>query len=110
MKTSTQPKPSRATRNGREQPAMQTVHFEISNPSARRICLAGTFNDWKPDATEMIQRDGKWEKDIPLSPGTYEYRLVVDGQWMPDPNASQTAPNPFGETNSVITVRSQAGA
>jgi 1,4-alpha-glucan branching enzyme len=89
---------------------MQTVHFEVKNPSAHRICLAGTFNDWKPDTTEMIKRDGKWETDIPLPPGTYEYRLVVDGQWMPDPGAKQNVQNPFGEQNSVITVQSQAQA
>ena len=39
-----------------------------------------------------------------LTPGTYEYCLVVDGQWMPDPSASETVPNPFGGRNSVLKV------
>jgi hypothetical protein len=28
--------------------------------------------------------------------------LVVDGVWMPDPLAIETAPNPFGGVNSVL--------
>jgi hypothetical protein len=41
-----------------------------------------------------------------LTPGTYEYCLVVDGQWMPDPLARETVPNPFGGRNSVLNVAS----
>lgn len=83
----------------------QCVHFEISEPSARKICIAGSFNDWNPQAIEMIPLGGgKWTKDLTLRPGTYEYRLVVDGKWIPDPNASQTVPNPFGEPNSLLNV------
>ena len=42
--------------------------------------------------------DGRWAKELVLPPGVYEYRLVVDGEWMPDPRASETAPNPYGGT------------
>jgi 1,4-alpha-glucan branching enzyme len=90
--------------------AGQPVHFELTNPSARKVCIAGTFNDWKPESTEMISLGGgKWAKDLTLPPGTYEYRLVVDGKWLPDPNAPRTVPNPFGEPNSVVTVAMQSG-
>jgi hypothetical protein len=89
----------------------QPVHFELTNPSARKVCIAGSFNDWKPETTEMVPLGtGKWTKDLTLPPGTYEYRLVVDGKWMPDPTASRTVPNPFGEPNSVLTVPAQAAA
>ena len=40
-------------------------------------------------------RSGAW---------TYEYCLVVDGRWMPDPQARETVPNPFGGRNSVLKV------
>jgi len=30
--------------------------------------------------------------------------FVVDGQWMPDPNAKEFAPNPFGGQNSVLVI------
>jgi hypothetical protein len=45
-----------------------------------------------------------WVKELVLPPGVYEYRLVVDGKWLPDPQASETAPNPFGGLNSVLKV------
>ena len=32
------------------------------------------------------------------------YCLVVDGQWMPDPLAKHTVPNPFGGRNSILEV------
>ena len=81
------------------------VHFELVNSVARKVCLAGSFNDWKPEQCEMVRLgDGKWSKDLSLAPCTYEYRLVVDGQWVPDPRADHTVVNPFGERNSLLTV------
>ena len=83
----------------------QSVHFEFSSTLARKVCVAGTFNDWKPETTEMIRvENGRWVKDLVLPAGTYEYRLVVDGVWMPDPNADHAVMNPFGERNSLLTV------
>jgi hypothetical protein len=48
--------------------------------------------------------DGRWVKETVLPPGTYEYRLVVDGQWIADPLAKETVPNPFGGRNSILKV------
>ena len=45
-----------------------------------------------------------------LTPGTYEYCLVVDGHWMPDPLARESVPNPFGGRNSVLNVASSVAA
>lgn len=39
-----------------------------------------------------------------LAAGTNEYCFVVDGQWIPDPLANQTVPNPFGGMNSILKV------
>lgn len=96
-------KPGR--RQPQSRPAPQTVHFELTNPSATRVCVAGTFNNWKPESGEMNRLDdGKWVKDLLIAPGTYEYRLIVDNQWMPDPRADHSVVNPFGERNSLLTV------
>jgi len=81
----------------------EPVHLEVTHPAARRVCIAGSFNDWQ--AAEMIRLGGdKWAIDLALPPGSYEYRLVVDGHWMADPNATHTVPNPFGEPNSLLVV------
>jgi hypothetical protein len=36
--------------------------------------------------------------------------VVVDGQWMPDPLAGETVPNPFDGRNSVLKVASSPEA
>ena len=81
------------------------VHVEFSHPAAAAVAIAGTFNDWRPDATPMIAMGGgRWLKELVLPPGRYEYLFVADGQWLPDPLAQESVPNPFGGVNSVITV------
>lgn len=86
----------------------QTVHFEFASRAARKVCLAGSFNHWNPDAAQMtLVGNGKWVKELELTPGTYEYRLVVDGNWISDPNADHAVMNPFGERNSLLVVSSK---
>lgn len=86
------------------QPAPE-VCLDFTHPTAVAVCVAGTFNDWRPEATPMVSMgDGRWMKQLVLAPGSYEYCLVVDGEWMPDPLAKETLPNPFGGVNSVLRV------
>ena len=86
-------------------PRLGPVRFEFTHPSATTVCVAGTFNDWHADAKPMHPLgDGRWLKETVLPAGTYEYRLVVDGQWIADPLAKETVPNPFGGMNSVLKV------
>ena len=54
--------------------------------------------------------NGHWLKETALAPGTYEYCLVVDGRWMPDPLARESVPNPYGGENSILTVASSPAA
>jgi hypothetical protein len=87
--------------NGKSRP----IHFELTAEKAQKVCIAGTFNDWHPDASEMIPLgDGKWRKDLSLTPGEYEYRFVIDGKWIADPQCPHEKPNGLGEKNSVILV------
>jgi 1,4-alpha-glucan branching enzyme len=88
-----------------EGPQLQPVRFEFTHPTARNVCVAGTFNDWHAEAKPMHSvGDGHWLKETVLPAGTYEYCLVVDGEWMPDPRARETVPNPFGGRNSLLKV------
>ena len=94
---------SGASTNGKTK--SQVIHFEFSDGNAMNVCIAGTFNDWHPNATPMIPLgEGKWRKDLLLAPGEYEYRLVVDGNWMTDPECAEQKPNGLGERNSVVLV------
>lgn len=83
------------------------VCLALTHPTADRVFVAGSFNDWHPTVTPMIRLEGgKWAKELVLPPGRYEYRFVVDGQWMDDPAATELIPNPFGAANAVLVVES----
>jgi 1,4-alpha-glucan branching enzyme len=86
---------------------LMPVRFEFTDRSATAVCVAGTFNNWQPEA-KALHPDGagKWWKETPLKPGDYEYCFVVDGQWIPDPLAQESVPNPFGGRNSILKVAS----
>ena len=88
-----------------DEPQLKPVRFEFTHPTATAVSVAGTFNDWHPSTKSMHPSgNGHWLKETALAPGTYEYCLVVDGQWMPDPLATETVPNPFGGRNSILKV------
>jgi chromosome partitioning protein len=82
------------------------VVFSYQDSSASSIKLAGDFNDWEPDAHQMHfeQGQGVWTTVIPLKPGRYQYRFVVDGEWHHDPNNPNFEHDPYGGMNSVIDV------
>lgn len=86
-------------------PQTKLAHLEFTHPTAQSVNIAGSFNDWHPGATAMIALGGgRWAKELTLPPGSYEYRLVVDGERMANPTALESVTNPFGETNSVLRV------
>ena len=103
MKTTTARKNIKQTAESRPTKPLTRIHFV--NAQATSVFVAGTFNDWHPKVTEMLKvGNSRWTKELMLAPGGYEYRLVVDGQWMADPACPDSVPNPFGGRNSVLTV------
>ncbi|HTA29484.1 MAG TPA: glycogen-binding domain-containing protein [Candidatus Cybelea sp.] len=92
-------------------PQLVPVRFEFTDPKAASVCLAGSFNHWQPESKTLHTTGvGRWWKETALAPGTYEYCLVVDGRWMPDPLAAESVPNPFGGRNSLLRVASSPEA
>lgn len=86
-------------------PQSTRVSFQLVKPGAKQVSVAGTFNGWKPEGAPLRPLgDGRFAADLTVDPGRYEYLFVVDGQWLPDPNAKETVQNPFGGRNSVLTV------
>jgi hypothetical protein len=86
-------------------PATNRVSLELVKPGATTVCVAGSFNEWKPERTPLAPLgNGRWAGDLTVKPGRYEYLFVVDGQWLPDPNAGENVPNPYGGKNSVLVA------
>ena len=95
------PKRTRANQRPLEKP----VEFILKQAQARSVAVAGTFNDWDISRTPMTQGPkGTWKVTVWLPAGRYEYRFVLDGQWMSDPGARESVQNTFGGTNSVLVV------
>lgn len=83
----------------------KSVEFKLLAPAAKKVSLAGSFNNWKPKATLKKSLKGDWSAKINLKPGRYEYKFVVDGNWINDPSSPQAVGNPFGTQNSVIEIK-----
>ncbi len=89
----------------RDLPRPNRVSLEFVKPEAKRVCVAGSFNEWEPESTPLSPAgNGRWVGDLAVKPGRYEYLFVVDGQWLPDPNAKESVANPFGGRNSVLVA------
>lgn len=88
---------------------VRLVQFVLAAPRASRVTVVGDFNDWDPEATPMMRRDGgAWTAAIPVSPGRHVYAFIVNGdRWVPDPAAPLAPEDGFGIRNSVIVVGGQ---
>jgi 1,4-alpha-glucan branching enzyme len=61
--------------------------FKLSGfKNAKKVVLSGTFNRWDEDVFRMNKTTDGWELTLQLKPGDYEYKFIVDGNWMEDPN------------------------
>ena len=107
-------------KNQSSRPTRESLHrteFVCYAPKATAVHLAGTFNDWSPEATSMVHDEGGvWKVTVPLEPGRYEYKFLVDGQWYCDTEQDDEAaflqrrervPNPFGSLNYALEVAPQ---
>lgn len=94
------------TRRAPISPKLVEVTLSLERLEAQEVYLCGDFNQWSPVSLRMIRRDdnGRWEKRLTLAPGHYEYKFVVDGEWIHDPGASRNVPNGCGSLNSVLEV------
>ena len=71
--------------------------------TVKKVCLAGTFNEWKQVRIRK-QKTGEYVSNVKVPSGTHEYKFVVDDKWRLDSDNEMTAPNPYGEKNSVLVV------
>ena len=80
------------------------VEFRLNANGAKSVAVAGSFNNWSTKKTPLRKEGERWTTTLKLPRGRYEYRFVVDGNWVNDPNAKESAANPFGSSNSVLSL------
>jgi 1,4-alpha-glucan branching enzyme len=83
------------------------VAFVLNGREAEEVYLCGDFNRWVPHSLPMIRHGENrlWEKRLLLPPGRYEYKFIVDGEWVHDDRACNNVMNAHGSLNSVLEVK-----
>jgi 1,4-alpha-glucan branching enzyme len=75
---------------------------------AKSVLLLGDFNDWDPRQATKMKRlsTGQFKCTLDLEKGkTFHFKYWVDQtQWLNDPEADETAKDPFGGENSVVNT------
>lgn len=71
---------------------------------ARRVNLAGSFNNWNPRELFMKKTPEGWELPVYLKEGTHAYKFIVDGRWITDPANPVTRPDGRGNENSFLAI------
>lgn len=98
-KTSVSRKTSAAARGSK-------VRFTLSAQPGCKVYVAGSFNDWDPTRNRMRfnKHNGVYSTSAWLAPGSYEYKFIVDDEWLVDPSCENWVYNDFNTLNSVLTV------
>lgn len=84
-----------------------TVFKLYGHMDAREVRLAGNFNMWNYTELLMSKTESGWELHYALGQGLYEYKFIVEGEWIRDPNNSFFMRHPYGD-NSIICIRPNA--
>lgn len=83
----------------------QMVQFHLSDlERAKKVFLAGSFNNWEPQTIPLTKSSDGWIGTIPLPPGKHYYKFVVDGEWILDPHNDLKQKDRHGIFNSVMIV------
>jgi len=82
------------------------VLFSCFAPNAQHVQLVGDFNNWTPNQIYLENKagEGTWKKTLLLPRGKYQYRYIIDGLWVHDPNNDMTEYSPYGGLNSVLEI------
>ena len=78
--------------------------FDPGGKTYQQVNVTGEINGWNPKVGPMEFRDGKWQINLELFPGKYQYQLVIDGKGQLDPNNPDSVDNNIGGYNSLLKV------
>ncbi|MCJ7772955.1 MAG: isoamylase early set domain-containing protein, partial [Desulfobacterales bacterium] len=71
----------------------QRVNFSLEATEAKEVILMGDFNNWNPKKHLMkSDENGLWNQSVMIPPGRYEYKFLIDGNWIEDPQNDRLCP------------------
>ncbi|MGM0504426.1 MAG: alpha-amylase family glycosyl hydrolase [Bacteroidota bacterium] len=79
--------------------------FELNDDKKQyhSVQVVGSFNNWTPSGDFLLE-DNVWKYSLKLSPGKYQYQLIINDEWMLDPQNPEKESNNIGGYNSVLTI------
>ena len=83
------------------------VTFAWKAKDAKKVAVAGDFNNWKPTKLPLKkQKNGTFKGSINLPvEKSFEFKYVVDDAWVNDDKADNYVWNEFaGSENSVVNL------
>ena len=84
-----------------------TVTFTYEG-SGTNVYVAGSMNGWSSSANKMTKSGSVFTCSMELPAGQYEYKFVVDSNWINDPANPQTVSAGSGNTNNYIVLPGMA--
>lgn len=83
----------------------QTFRLE-GQAAATSVLLTGDFTSWAGQPADgaiplTLDVDSAWTVVHTFAAGTYQYKFIVDGAWIPDPANPDTVDDTFGGVNSL---------
>lgn len=83
------------------------VTFTVPAEEAKKVAVVGSFNEWNEKATPLKKlKNGSFKGTVDLESGnSYEFRYVIDGEYVNDQEADSYAWSDFaGADNSVLSL------
>jgi 1,4-alpha-glucan branching enzyme len=72
--------------------------------NAKQVILSGSFNGWRNDELLMHNTGDGWQLSYVIGAGNYEYKFIVDGNWITDPGNPLVITNDDGIQNSYLII------
>ncbi len=72
--------------------------------NAKTVILTGSFNNWDEHLYKMRRDATGWTLRLSLAPREYEYKFIVDGEWMHDPANPEKRINQYDTYNSILRL------
>jgi hypothetical protein len=71
-------------------------------PDAKVVAVAGSFNNWNQSQFLFSKEGGEWVCRVNLPAGAYQYKFIVDGNWLTDPTNPKIVYDERGNENSLL--------
>ena len=86
----------------------QHLHTFLYKPQGKvsKVIVSGSFNSWNKEKDRLLDTrgTGEYALSMPLDPGSYLYKFLVDGKEVLDPSNQEKAPTGFDDFNSVLRI------